>query len=178
MSKDTVFKIPLAAKVVDDLAGQDILHHSVDGEIPPPGSSFCPDKGVDADVEILMSETPGGFFAGHGDIQIPAFQTENTEAFADGDPLSQTVQNPGQFSGGDAMDLHIDVLVLDVEQSIPDITAHVVGPSALFGNSLCNSVRHMGIATEHLFHLPSCEKIVMDNGPVCQDERTAIGGPF
>ena len=131
------------AKGIYNFSGEHILHQGVDGEISAAGSGGGADKGIHEDLKILMTVTSGFFFSGHGDVQRETFQTENAETFADGHPLAQAVQNVFQCLGRDTVNFDVNILVFLVEQSIPDITAHIVGAATLLGYQLGDFLGHV-----------------------------------
>ena len=131
--------------MVDDLTGQHVLHQGVEGEIPPAGGRFRADEGINENIKIPMALTPHLFLAGHGDVQPVAFQVEHTEAFTDGDPLAEGIENFFQAIGGDAVDFNVDVLARFAQKRVPDKAAHVVGAAAVLAHQKRKTLGHLNI---------------------------------
>ena len=142
MTKNTSLQVSHTAEVIYDLSGEDILHQSVAGKVPAAGGGLGTNEGVHKNIKILMANTPRFFFPGHGDIQIVTFQSENAEALADCYPMTKTVQNHFQRFWGNSMDLNIHILVILMDQGVPDKTAYIEGASTLgcyqTGDLLCH----------------------------------------
>ena len=126
-----IAQISTAAEVIHNLTGENVLHQRIYRKIPAAGSRFGADKGINKDVKIFVSLAAGRFFPGHGNVQRIAFQSENAKAFTDCHLLAKGIQDTFQISRGNAVHFNIQILVLFVHQSIPDIPAYIISTAAL-----------------------------------------------
>ena len=131
MTQHAPFQIRLSAEGVEDLPGEHILHHGVNGEVPASGRPLHADKGVYIHGKIPVSPSQRPLPTGHGDVQRVPVQHIDAKAFSHAAAHAQSVQQPFQLPGGQSVDLHINILDLPTQQAIPDAAAHKVGPAAL-----------------------------------------------
>ena len=120
------------------LAGEHVLNHGVDGEVPAQAGALRRQEGVNRHVEIGVPLPRAGLRAGHGDVDVAVAQSQHAEAGAPVVDLAQLGQQRAQFIGRDAVDLDVDVLAGDAHQAIAHEAAHVVGASARIRHQRCD----------------------------------------
>ena len=121
--------LPTAAKVLH-LAGEHVLNHGVDGEIPAQAGALRRQGRIHGHVEVGVPVPGAGFRAGHGDVDVAVAQAQHAEAGAPVVDLAQIGQQRAQFGRRYAVDLNVGVLAGHAHQAIAHEAAHVVGASA------------------------------------------------
>ena len=123
-------QIRLTVEMIDDLTAQCILHHRIDGEVPPPRRLPRADKGIHRHGEIPMTGARLPFTAGQGDVQRMVLQHIDAKAFAHLFAPSESVQNALQRRRRDAVHLNVDILAFRPHQPIPHTAADKVDSAA------------------------------------------------
>ena len=149
MTDNTVFQILLSAKVVDYLARQYVLHHSVDGKIPPLCRLVRTYMGIYEYVKVAVPPASVGFGSGHRNIKRIASQPEDAKALADLQPLTETVKDILKCVGCDTVYFDVDILTLMSFDKVADVSANEIGTAAARINTLCDFSRHFHIRNMH-----------------------------
>ena len=121
--------LPTAVEVLH-LAGEHVLNHGVDGEVPAQTGALRRQEGIHGHVEVGVLFPGAGLGAGHGNVNVAVAQAQHAEARAPVVDLAQVGQQLAQSSGRDAVDLDVDVLARNAHQAVAHEAAHVIGASA------------------------------------------------
>ena len=79
MPDDPCFQILLSAEVIHYLPGHSVLHQGIYGEVPPSGSFPSAYEGIHVYHEISVAFSHGALASGHGNIDVLAPESKNTE---------------------------------------------------------------------------------------------------
>ena len=87
---DPPLKILPTAMEVLHLAGEHVLNHGVDGEVPAQTGALRRQKGIHGHVEVGVLFPGAGLGAGHGNVNVAVAQSQHAEARAPVVDLAQT----------------------------------------------------------------------------------------
>ena len=145
VTQNTIPDILNAAKMINNFASENILHHGIDGKIPAQRRLISPNKRIQRTQKILVSRPGGMFRPRHGNIQLVMPKPENSETLSESSGLSERRKNLCQCVRCNAVDFNIDVFVFTTEKPVADVSADKIGGTARIANTTGQCPGHFQI---------------------------------
>ena len=145
MPEYAVLQVLPAAEMIDDLAGQHVLHQCIHGEVPPFCRFIGAQKRVRSHGKVTVSHAGTPFGTGQGNVQRVSFQTVNAEAFPDFHTRSQFGEQLFQCFGGNAVHFNVNILVFQSEKPVTHTAADKIHCAALLRRLFGNGSRQFRI---------------------------------
>ena len=149
VAQNARLQIRQTAKGIDDLPGQHVLHHCVDGEVPALRGLEDAQKGIGVNFKILVAPAGRRLQTRHGDVQLVVPQAVDAEARAHLRALPEAVQNGAKRLRRHAVNLDVDVLAFPAQQPVAHQTAHIVDAAPLPGDLCGNPSGHVPVFVLH-----------------------------